>query len=136
MAWPGELDPVVLVVLGDPPERDHPGVRDEHGDAVNPRPQPRVLLGRRVVEDQVGLQGRAEAVADDRDRDVDTQWHPVLVERDQADHDEEVEVGLDRAVRDHDECDRAVGQAAGVEHGGQPPPVPEGLAGAQQHDRR
>ena len=43
----GELDPLVLVVLGDPPERDHAGVGDQHGDTVDGGPQPGVLLHRR-----------------------------------------------------------------------------------------
>ena len=89
-----------------------------------------------VVEHQVGLQRRAQPVADHGEADVEAERHPVLVEGDEADHDEEVEVRLDRPARDHHEGDRAVGQAGGVEHRGQPAPGAGRLAEGQQDDRR
>jgi hypothetical protein len=49
----------------------------------------------RVVEDQGLLPRGADAVADHGEDDVDEERRPVLVERDEADDDEEVEVRLD-----------------------------------------
>ena len=44
-----------------------------------------------------------------------TEWHPVLVEGDQADEDEEVEVRLDRSARQVDQHGRTEHQARGDE---------------------
>ena len=55
---------------------------------------------------------RADAVADHGEDDVPQERHPVLVERDEADDDEEVEVRLDAAAGEQHECDGAEHQPA------------------------
>ena len=64
-----------------------------------------------VVEDQVTLPRRPDAVADHREHDVQQERRPVLVERDEPDDDEEVEVRLDAAVGEGDQRGGAVHEA-------------------------
>jgi hypothetical protein len=90
----------------------------QHGDAVHERPQPRVGLSRGVVEDLPAQPDRAGPVADRGEGDVPQERHPVLVERDEADDDEEVEMRLDAAAGEQDESDGAEHQAAGDEERG------------------
>ena len=49
----GEVVLLVLLVLGDPPEQHHADAGEQHRDAVDERPEPRVGLRRGVVEHQV-----------------------------------------------------------------------------------
>ena len=90
---------LALRVFGDPQHEERSGAGDQHRHAVDQRPQPGVLLPLDVVEDQCLLPRRADPVADHGEDDVDEERRPVLVERDEADDDEEVEVRLDGAVR-------------------------------------
>ena len=107
-----------LLVLRDPPEDHHADAGEEHGDAVDERPEPGVLLRGGVVEDLPAEPDGADAVTKRGERDVPEERHPVLVERDEADDDEEVEVRLDAAAREQHEGDRAEHQAAGDEERG------------------
>ena len=101
---------LALRVFGDPQHEERSGAGDQHRHAVDHRPQPGVLLPLGVFEDQCLLPRGADPVADHGEDDVDEERRPVLVERDEADDDEEVEVRLDGAVREHDERRRAVDQ--------------------------
>ena len=91
----------------------HPDAGREHRDAVDERPGPRALLAGAVGEERGRQQPGADAVAEDGEQDVPEEQHPVLVERDEADRDEEVEVRLDGAVGEHHQRGRAGGQPGG-----------------------
>ena len=128
----------VLRVLGVLPEQHHADAGGQNGGAVDERPLPRVLLGRGVVEHQVRHEAGADPVAEHREHDVEQERHPVLIERDEPDDDEEVEVRLDRAVGEADERGRAVDQPERDERGGQPPgphEVSDEQAGQRQRQR-
>jgi hypothetical protein len=84
---------------------------------VDPRPAPRVGDGVRVVVDRRGLDEAHEPVVAEHEREGKQVGEPLLIERQQADHHEEVEVPLDRAVHQvHD--DRRSRQQADACSGG------------------
>jgi hypothetical protein len=85
-----------------------------------------------VVEDQVADPEGAETVAEHGERDVPQERHPVLVERDEPDDDEEVEVRLDAARGEHHEADRAEDEAAG--HGERREPARPQHVAEQEED--
>ena len=127
---------LLLLLLGDPPEDHHADAGEQHRDAVDDRPQPRARLAGRVVEDQVACHSRADAVAEHGEDDVPEERHPVLVERDEADDDEEVEVRLDRAVGQPDQRRRAVGEPGGDRDLGRSPRAAERLPQPEADRRR
>ena len=131
----GEVVLLVLLVLGDPPEQHHADAGEQHRDAVDERPEPRVGLCRGVVEHQRRQPHRADAVADDGEHDVQQERHPVLVERDEADDDEEVEVGLDAPAGDAHQRGRAPDQAGGDGSRPEPPVVAQEAARARADHR-
>ncbi|CAA9255557.1 MAG: hypothetical protein AVDCRST_MAG41-2156, partial [uncultured Corynebacteriales bacterium] len=134
----GQPQRPALLVLGGLPEEDHADAGGEHRDAVDQRPLPRVVLRGLVVEHQVRHEARPDAVTEHREQDVQQERHPVLVERDEADGDEEVEVRLDGAVREAHQRPGAVGQPEGDEPGGDPAgphQVPGDQGGQRQGER-
>ena len=66
---------------------------------MDTRPRPRVGDRGLVVVDGLGRERAGDAVLEDDVADGDEERPPVLVQRDDADHHEEVEVHLDQAVR-------------------------------------
>ncbi len=116
---PEEREVAVLLVLCVLPQDDLGDAGRQHGGAVNHRPGPRAVLPGGVVEDQLAAQAAADAVGQHGEHHVPDERHPVLVEGDEADEDEEVEVGLDHPAREVDEHGRAVDEARGDEERGQ-----------------
>jgi len=106
-------------------------------DAVDRRPQPRVVHAGGVVEDLARVEQAGGAVVEDDVGDRQQVGEPLLVEREDGDHDEEVEVRLDPAVPEVDEDRRARQQAE--RHGaGADAPAQTGMAAeeAQRGDRQ
>ena len=114
--------------------------RDDRGEAgrgheggVDPRPLPGMGDRVGVVEDRVAAERRPEAVMDDHVEGREQERDPVLVQRQQRDHHEEVEVRLDVAARDvHDERGGRQ-QAGGDDRRAQLAPV--GVARADRGER-
>ena len=96
---PGERVAQQLVLVRAPGD-DVGGAGGEHEAAVDERPAPRVGDGVAVAVDRRGRDQAAEPVVDDDVADRHQERDPVLVERQDADHHEEVEVRLDVAVRE------------------------------------
>jgi hypothetical protein len=94
---PGQLVRQRLVLV-EPPGEDVRHRGGQHERPVDPGPQPRVALGRAVVVHGARRQHPDDAVVQHDEQDRETERHPVLVQRDDADHDEEVEVHLDVAA--------------------------------------
>jgi hypothetical protein len=78
------------LVLVEPPGGQVGQARGEHERAVDPRPQPGVVR-RGVAEDHVRVHRADDAVVRDDHEQGDAVGHPVLIQRDHADHDEEDE---------------------------------------------
>jgi hypothetical protein len=70
---------------------------------VHERPAPWVGDGGRVVVDRAGVERAERAVVEDHIADRQQEGQPVLVEREDGDHEEEVEVRLDLAAPEVDE---------------------------------
>ena len=105
--------------LGVLPEDDHADAGGQHRHAVDDRPASTAgCWPAWWLNMSVGRDGAAEPVRQHREHDVPEERHPVLVERDEADEDEEVEVGLDRAAGQVHQHRRAVHEAGGDEEGG------------------
>ena len=96
----GEPMPDVFV---QPPCEDARDARARYEESVDPGPLPGICASRVVVEDRVGVQRAADPVVDHHICDRQQERDPVLVERQDHDHHEEVEVSLDVAPREVDE---------------------------------
>ena len=93
------------------PRGDVGEARGEDEAAVDQRPPPRVGGRLRVAVDRVRLQDADHAVVQDDVADREEERDPVLVQREQPDHHEEVEVRLDDAAPEVDEQRRARDEA-------------------------
>jgi hypothetical protein len=111
----------VLFDLGVLPEDGHTHAGRQHRHAVDARPQPRLVLRRVVVVDVARIEHTAHTVGDNREQRVPEERHPVLVQHDEADQDEEVEVRLDRTLGEVDEQVGAEHQPEGDEERGEAP---------------
>ena len=98
------------LVLVEPPGGEVRQARGEHEGAVDPCPQPG-FVRRGVAEHHVRVHRADEAVVGDDHDQGDAVGHPVLVERDHADHDEEDEVRLGDALPELHEHGRRHHQA-------------------------
>ena len=96
-------DVLVAQVLVEPPRDDRAEAGGADVGGVEQRPAPRVRLGVGVVEDRMRVERAADAVVQHDERRGEQEDHPVLVEREQHDHDEEVEVRLDDAAGEVDD---------------------------------
>ena len=81
------------LVLVEPPGGQVGQARGEHEGGVDAGPQPRVVHAG-VAEHGVRVEGADDAVVQRDDEQRDAEGHPVLVQRDDADHHEEDEVRL------------------------------------------
>jgi hypothetical protein len=99
---PGERVAQQLVLVR-PPGDDVGGAGGQDERAVDARPAPGVRDGVRVAVHLLRRQDADEAMVDHDVGDRDQERHPVLVEREDADHHEEVEVRLGDAGPQVDE---------------------------------
>ena len=89
---------VQALVLDQAPGRHAHRGRSQHEASVDRRPQHRLLLGGRVVEDRRRVEDPQHRVVQHHEGDRDQERQPALVEGDHPDHHEEVEVHLDVAA--------------------------------------
>ncbi len=82
------------LLLVEPPGGEVGDAGGEDERRVDDHPAPGVVHRRVVAVDEPGFEGAEDAVVHDDDEEPDREGHPVLVERHQTDHHEEVEVRL------------------------------------------
>ncbi len=99
--------------LGEAPHREGPGAGGREQQGVHDRELPRVVVGGRVVEDDLRVQRPDDPVLEQDVPDGHGERRPRLVERDDGDHDEEVEVRLGPAGGDLHDLPRGHDEAEG-----------------------
>ena len=125
--------------LDEAPRRDVGGAGGEDEERVDEGPQQGLVLGGLMIEDVAGEEDAGDAVVGRDEPDRHEERDPVLVEGDQAHHDEEVEVHLDGAAGEvHEDGRRGHETGAGDAGSGAPAQarLKRGRAGEQGDESR
>ena len=123
--------------LVEPPRHHaaHAGAEDEEGVDAGPRPWR--VVGSLVVVDGLGPQDADHSVVEGHEGDGQQVRDPVLAEREEREHHEEVEVQLDHAAREVHQDGRRAEQAeadrGGLDRPAEPAPARDQREG--RHDR-